>query len=118
MQNTINLNLKVEQIAQQLLKYPMLAEQLGDILTTLDVEKCSLNCADEAELKILELTRSLGKELLHQWAQERHDACIEIEIAKADSAIRNGKKTKLAYLIWGHKHFRTSVTSFTSRRLF
>ena len=92
MQNEINLKLKVEQIAQQLLKHPMLVEQLGDILATLDVEICSLNSADEAELKILELTRSLGKELLHQWAQEKHDTCIEIEVAKASSAVRNGKK--------------------------
>ena len=84
------LRIRTEQIVKKLLKYPKLAKQLENIVGTLDVETCGLDSADEAELKILELTRQLGKELLTDWAKEKHEACVEDSIK--GEIIKNGKK--------------------------
>jgi hypothetical protein len=82
--------LSAGRIAKQLLEHPQLLRKFEEMLATLDVEKNSLNTADEAEMHILELTRKLGKDLLQEWAQEKHDCCVEK--SKDDGIIKSGKK--------------------------
>ena len=82
--------LRAEQITRQLLEHPQLLRKFEEMLATLDVEKNAIDTADEAEMQILELTRQLGKDLLQQWAQEKHDCCAEK--SKVPGIVKNGKK--------------------------
>ena len=105
--------LSAGRIARQLLEHPQLLRKFEEILATLDVEKNSMETADEAEMHILELTRKLEKDLLQEWAQEKQDGCVEK--SKGDGIIKNGKKTEVAFTFWSDCHHRASVATFPAR---
>lgn len=90
MQNTSKEEKQAEQIAKQLLENPELLDGFNEMLSLLKVENNSIESADEAEMQVIEITRRLGKNLLQNWAIEKHDLCVEQ--SKTEDIIKNGKK--------------------------
>ena len=56
--------------------------------------------ADEAEQRAIEQMRSLGNELLHDWAKQRVTAAANELKDKHPTVVGNGKKNSLAHDIW------------------
>lgn len=67
---------KANALTRMLLEHPELMEPLEEMLQMLRDEQALPRTAEDAELKVLQITRSTGNRLLHAWAQRKHDNAI------------------------------------------
>jgi len=81
---------RAEQLTQQLLRHPQLMDRVQDMLALLKVEEQSLESADDAESRIIEITRQTGRELLESWLVHKQDESVN-EL-KTDGVTKHGKK--------------------------
>lgn len=82
---------RVEKLTQQILEHPSLRESFEQMLALLNVEENSMTSADEAEMRVLALTRQMGQKLLQDWFIKKHAQCLEPS-QQQTGVIRHGKK--------------------------
>jgi hypothetical protein len=76
----------------RLQQYPQLCDSIGIMLDEMENRTGTLNTADQAEDAIVERIRQLGRQMLNQWAQQRH-AAVQPE---RTPELRQGGKKKSA----------------------
>lgn len=73
----------------RLRQYPQLCDSIGIMLDEMENRTGTLNTADQAEDAIVERIRQFGRQMLNQWAQQRHDA---VQPTRTAGLRQGGKK--------------------------
>ena len=82
----------VPDLVARLQQYPQLCDSIGIMLDEMENRTGTLNTADQAEDAIVERIRQFGRQMLTQWAQQRH-AAVQPE---RTPELRQGGKKKSA----------------------
>lgn len=80
-----------EQFLSKLKEHPALKARFEHLLTIIDNPDGRSTLADNAEMLVTTELRSLGKEMLHEWAINEHSRSEETML---DSGVSVKKKTK------------------------
>ena len=83
--------LRASRLTARLAQYPELLARFEAILAVAENEDGQANTADEAEELAFEQVRKLGQELLHSWAEHKHERVVREYDARQDHR-RKGKK--------------------------
>ena len=82
-------------LASRLEKHPTLTARLEAILAIAENTQGEVVSAEEAEQRVIEPVRSLGKERLPDWAKQRVTAAANELKEPHPTAVGNGKKKSL-----------------------
>lgn len=83
-----------KQFFERLQKHPRLQKRFTEILNIAENTSGELITADEAESKAIEEVRKLGRDVLQEWADNRHAEQIN-EFEKKHSARKHVKKNSI-----------------------
>jgi hypothetical protein len=84
---------KAKLLADRILAHPGLEERVEAILDIAENTSGELITADQAEGKAIEEVHKLGRELLKEWASQRHEKAIETAKSTHPTARRHEKKS-------------------------
>jgi len=73
----------------RLRQYPQLCDSIGIMLDEMENRTGTLNTADQAEDAIVERIRQFGRQMLNQWAQQKHAA---VQPGRTPELRQGGKK--------------------------
>jgi len=80
-------------LVQRILTHPGLKERVEAILDIAENTSGELVTADQAEGKAIEEVQKLGRELLKEWAFQRHEKAIELAKNTHPNAKKHEKKS-------------------------
>ena len=79
-----------DSLEKRLQKHPHLKNRIEQLIKIVEDADGDLKKADEAEKRVIEELRKMGKEVLHDWAINREK--IDAEETNKKGFIKNGKK--------------------------
>ncbi len=82
-------------LVERILAHPGLRERVEAILDIAENTSGELITADQAEGKAIEEVQKLGRELLKEWASQRHEKAIELAKNTHPTAKRHEKKSSI-----------------------
>jgi hypothetical protein len=82
-------------LVDRILAHPGLKERVDAILDIAENTSGELITADQAEGKAIEEVQKLGKELLKEWAFQRHKQAVEIAKSTHPTAKKHEKKSSI-----------------------
>lgn len=78
-------------LAARLAQHPELRDRVEEMLALVENERGAANTADEAEELAVEHVRRLGQEVMHSWAERKHERLVQEYDLRRDTR-RKGKK--------------------------
>ena len=88
------------ELGERLRQYPELQAHIEEYLDIVDNSAGDVAKADEAEHRLIELLRQMGRHGLQAWA-ERKSAKVEKECEKRSDLVRREKKGSIGARRWG-----------------
>lgn len=84
-------NVSDEEIVRRLRRHPQIRSRVAELLAVVENSKGNLRRADDAEARLIEEMRILGREAMQSWAQGQVKQS-EQEVRQSGRAHREGKK--------------------------
>ncbi len=81
----------------RLQRHPLLRHRVCALLNIVESELGTLDDASDAEMSIIEELRKMGKEVLQDWAEVKHEQVVQETKQSQKSAIVHVKKNNLAF---------------------
>ena len=97
-----------EEIVRRLRRHPQIRSRVAELLAVEEDSNGDLRRADDAEVRLIEEMRSLGRAAMQSWAQGQVIQ-REREVRQSGRAHREGKKTSLAHHLRRHKRAGAAI---------
>ena len=94
------LSSEADELTARLEKHPELRRRVEQLLDLCEDRAGDLQNADDAERRVIEELRTLGHEVLEDWATGQVASSCEV-LDRTAGVWREGKKTPLAQPVWG-----------------
>ena len=94
-------------------KQPALLKRFEQLLSIVENSTGDIQKANEAEMRVIKELREMGNEALTAWGEQQVSTLTE-NYKKKEGCYQAGKKTLLAYDLWGNHCKRSAVSGVES----
>ena len=85
-------------------KYPYLRSRVESLLDIVEDASGNIDKADEAEQRLIDEMRQMGKEALHDWAVGKEQQKVKELLDNKDGIKGHNKKNFLAHDLWRNRY--------------